>query len=205
MATRGVDHGPSVEQAVSLYAAGYFPMDDVTEAHNPLPFYAAERRAVFELDAPSRAALRRRVRRSLRVGDGEGWRLVRDEHFDDVLEACALPRVPGDGVWITERLQGLYRRLHEAGLAHSFEIEAADGEPAAGLIGVTLGRAAMLESMFHWVSDAGNVLLARTLDELAARGFVLCDIQLPTEHTTRMGARLVTREDYEARLRAALS
>jgi leucyl/phenylalanyl-tRNA--protein transferase len=205
MATRGVEHGPSVEQAVSLYAAGYFPMDDEIEADNPLPFYAAERRALLELDEASRTALRRRVRRSLRAGEAEGWRLVRDERFDEVLEACARPREPGDGVWITERLQALYRRLHEAGLAHSFEIEAADGELAAGLVGVTLGRAAMLESMFHRVPDAGNVLLARTLDELAARGFVLCDIQLPTEHTTRMGARLVAREDYEARLRAALS
>jgi leucyl/phenylalanyl-tRNA---protein transferase len=205
MATRGVEHGPSVEQAVSLYAAGYFPMDDVTEAHNPLPFYAAERRALLELDEASRAALRRRVRRSLRTGTSHDWRLVRDARFDEVLEECARPREPGDGVWITERLQALYRRLHEAGLAHSFEIEAADGELAAGLVGVTLGRAAMLESMFHRVPDAGNVLLARTLDELAARGFVLCDIQLPTEHTTRMGARLVAREEYETRLRAALS
>jgi len=205
MATRGVEHGPSVEQAVSLYAAGYFPMDDVTEAHNPLPFYAAERRALLELDEASRAALRRRVRRSLRTGTSHDWRLVRDARFDEVLEECARPREPGDGVWITERLQALYRRLYEAGLAHSFEIEAADGELAAGLVGVTLGRAAMLESMFHRVPDAGNVLLARTLDELAARGFVLCDIQLPTEHTTRMGARLVAREEYEERLRAALS
>jgi leucyl/phenylalanyl-tRNA--protein transferase len=204
MATRGVDHGPSVEQAVSLYAAGYFPMDDVTEAHNPLPFYAAERRAVLELDEASRTALRRRVRRSLRAGASQDWRLVRDARFDEVLEECARPREPGDGVWLTERLQGLYRRLHEAGLAHSFEIEAG-GELAAGLVGVMLGRAAMLESMFHRIPDAGNVLLARTLDELAGSGFVLCDIQLPTEHTTRMGARLVSREDYEARLRAALS
>jgi leucyl/phenylalanyl-tRNA--protein transferase len=204
MATRGLDHGPSVEQAVSLYAAGYFPMDDVTEAHNPLPFYAAERRAVLELDASSRASMRRRVRRSLRAGEEAGWRLVRDARFDEVLSACARPREPGDGVWITDRLRGLYRRLHEAGLAHSYEIDAG-GELAAGLVGVMLGRAAMLESMFHRVPDAGNVLLARTLDELADRGFVLCDIQLPTEHTTRMGARLVAREDYEARLRAALS
>jgi leucyl/phenylalanyl-tRNA---protein transferase len=203
MATRGVDRGPSVEQAVSLYAAGYFPMDDVTEAANPLPFYAAERRAVLELDEASRAALRRRVRRSLRAGEAHGWRLIYDQHFEAVLAACARPREPGDGVWITERLQGLYRRMHQAGVVHSFEIEA-EGELAAGLVGVLLGRAAMLESMFHRVPDAGNVLLARTLDELAARGFVLCDIQLPTEHNTRTGARLVEREDYEARLRAAL-
>jgi leucyl/phenylalanyl-tRNA---protein transferase len=197
-----MDAGTSVEQAIALYAAGYFPMDDPAEADGPLPFYAAERRAVFDLDEQARAVLRKRLRRSLRAG--EGWRLTADERFEEVLGACARPREPGDGVWITQRLQTLYRRLHEAGLAHSFEIQARDGL-AAGLIGVLLGRAAMLESMFHTVPHAGNVLLSRTLDELAARGFALCDIQLPTEHTTRLGARLIAREDYEQRLRAALS
>jgi leucyl/phenylalanyl-tRNA--protein transferase len=204
MRARGADPGPSVEQAVSLYAAGYFPMDDPAEERNPLPFYAAERRAVLEVDEASRAALRRRLRRSLRAGEGQDWRLVRDERFEEVLDACARPREPGDGVWITPRLRGLYRRLHEAGLAHTFEIHAGD-ELAAGLIGVLLGRAAMLESMFHRIPHAGNVLLMRTLDDLAQRGFALCDIQLPTEHTRRLGARLVARADYEARLRAALS
>jgi leucyl/phenylalanyl-tRNA---protein transferase len=203
MRARGADPGPSVEQAVALYAAGYFPMDDPAEEDNPLPFYAAERRAVLELDEASRAAVRRRLRRSLRAGAREDWRLVRNERFEEVLHACARPRDPGDGVWITPRLQGLYRRLHEAGLAHSFEIDAG-GELAAGLVGVLLGRAAMLESMFHRVDHAGNVLVARTLDDLAAHGFALCDIQLPTEHTTWLGAQLVTREEYEARLRAAL-
>jgi leucyl/phenylalanyl-tRNA--protein transferase len=94
--------------------------------------------------------------------------------------------------------------MYEAGLAHSFEVHAGD-ELAAGLVAVLLGRAAMLESMFHWRDHAGNVLLARTLDDLAARGFSVCDIQLPTEHTTRVGARLVPRTDYERRLRQALA
>jgi leucyl/phenylalanyl-tRNA---protein transferase len=196
------DAGPSVEQAIALYAAGYFPMDDPAEARGPLPFYAAERRAVFDLDEAARSALRKRLRRSLRAG--EGWRLTADERFEEVLAACARPREPGDGVWITPRLKTLYRRLHETGLAHSFEVHAGD-ELAAGLVGVLLGRAAMLESMFHTVPHAGNVLLSRTLDELATRGFALCDIQLPTEHTTRLGARLIAREDYERLLRAALS
>jgi leucyl/phenylalanyl-tRNA---protein transferase len=202
MRARGLDPGPSVEQAVALYAAGYFPMDDPAEERNPLPFYAAERRAVLELDEASRAAVRRRLRRSLRAA-ADDWQLVRDRCFDEVLHACARPREPGDGVWITPRLRGLYRRLYEAGLAHSFELHAG-GELAAGIVGVVLGRAAMLESMFHRVGHAGNVLLVRTLDELAADGFALCDIQLPTEHTTWLGARLVSRAEYEERLRAAL-
>jgi leucyl/phenylalanyl-tRNA--protein transferase len=200
--TAPLNAGPSVEQAIALYAAGYFPMDDPADARGPLPFYSAERRAVLELDEPSRSALRRRVRRSLRAGTG--WRLGRDERFEEVIEACARPRAPGDGVWLTPRLQALYRQLYEVGLAHSFEIHAG-GELAAGLVGVLLGRAAMLESMFHSVPHAGNVLLSRTLDDLAATGFGLCDIQLPTEHTTRLGARLIARADYEQRLRAALS
>jgi leucyl/phenylalanyl-tRNA--protein transferase len=196
--------GPSVEQAVAMYAAGYFPMDDPSEARGPLPFYAAERRAVFELDDASRAAVRRRLRRSLRAGDDAGWRLTRDERFEEVVASCARPREPGDGVWITPRLQNLYRRLHEAGLAHSYEIHA--GETlAGGVIAVLLARAAMLESMFHRIPHAGNVLLARTLDDLAERGVSVCDIQLPTEHTTRVGARLIPRAEYEARLRSALS
>jgi leucyl/phenylalanyl-tRNA---protein transferase len=192
-----------VDQALALYAAGFFPMDDPDEEpFGPLPFYAADERCVFELDDRSRAALRRRVRRSLRTGDG--WALRLDTRFELVLESCARPRSPEDGIWITPRLASLYRRLHASGHAHSFEVHAGD-RLGAGMLVVTLGRAAMLESMTHWVPHAGNVLVSRTLDALAARGFHFADVQLPTAHTMRLGARLIAREDYERRLRAALA
>ncbi len=191
-----------VDQALALYAAGFFPMDDLREQRDPLPFYAAEERTLFELDARSRAAVRRRVRRSLR--DEHAWALRVDGHFERVLAACARPRDPSDGVWITPRLAVLYRRLHVAGHAHSFEVH--DGDRlGAGLLAVLIGRAAMLESMTHWIPHAGNVLLARTLDQLAERGFHFADVQLPTPHTMRLGARMVARDEYERRLRAALA
>jgi leucyl/phenylalanyl-tRNA--protein transferase len=191
-----------VDQALALYAAGFFPMDDPDEQpFGPLPFYAAEERCVFELDPRSRAALRRRVRRSLRTG--RDWALRLDTRFEEVLAGCAAPRSPDDGIWITPRLAMLYRRLHAAGHAHSFEVHA-DGRLGAGMLAVTIGRAAMLESMIHWVPHAGNVLVARTLDALAARGYHFADVQLPTAHTMRLGARMIEREDYERRLRAAL-
>jgi leucyl/phenylalanyl-tRNA--protein transferase len=192
---------PDVEQALALYAAGFFPMDDPEADTGPLPFYAAEERTLFELDERSRAALRRRLRRSLR--DDAGWALRLDERFETVLTACARPRSPDDGVWITPRLAALYRRLHAACHAHSFELY--DGERlGAGLVAVLLGRAAMLESMTHWVPHAGNMLLTRTLDHLAERGYHFADVQLPTPHTMRLGARMVARAEYERRLRAAL-
>jgi leucyl/phenylalanyl-tRNA--protein transferase len=175
-------------------------MDDDGEP-GALPFYAAPERALFELDEGSRAAVRRRVRRSVRAR--ADWTLRFDARFETVLQACARPRAPDDGVWITPRLQDLYRRLHAAGHAHSFEIHGGD-ELGAGLIAVLIGRAAMLESMAHWVPHAGNVLVSRTLDHLAGRGYHFADVQLPTAHTMRLGARLMTREEYERRLAAAL-
>jgi len=196
------DEWPSVGEAVALYAQGWFPMDDLDRAGEPLPFYAAHERAILPLDAASRDALRRRMRRALRARtDGE---LGRDRHFEAVLTACATPREADDEPWITPRLAGLYRRLHAAGVAHSYELVRGD-ELAAGVLAVRLGRAAMLESMCHFVPEAGNALLSRLLDALVTdEGVELCDIQLPTDHTLRLGAELIDRADYEARLARAL-
>lgn len=190
-----------LEAIVGAYASGLFPMDEA--GHAELPWWTVDPRAVFALDPESRAATRRAVRRSLRAA-GPGWRLVVDGDLEAVLEACARPRSAGDGVWLTPRMRRLYRRLNEAGLAHSFELRR-DGELGAGIVAVTIGRAAMLESMFHRVPHAGNVLLVTTLDALAGSGFRLCDIQTPTDHTLRLGAQLIPRAEYEERLRAALA
>ena len=197
-ARRGI---PSVQEAVANYAAGAFPMDDRSGARE-IPWYVADERAVLMLDHDARAALRRRVRRSLRACADLEWRV--DADFAGVVARCAEEREPGDGVWITPRMQTLYARLHEAGVAHSFELWTREGEHAAGILGVLLGRAALLESMRALRPHAGNALLSRTVDELAARGVRLCDIQLPTPHTLGLGARLIAKDDYEARLAAAL-
>ncbi len=188
---------------LGLYAQGLFPMDEATSPPpRDLPWWVADPRTIFELDEASRAAMRRRLRRSLRARDD--WQLRVSTAFDTVIEHCAAPRGPGDGVWLTARMQQLYRLLHAGGHAHTFEIWVGD-ELAAGLIAVTLGRAAMLESMWHRVPHAGNVLVSRTLDALAGGGAELCDIQTATPHTLRLGAVQIPRAEYEARLRAALA
>ncbi len=188
-----------VEEAVYRYAAGAFPMDDEDAAE--IPWYTAPERALFELGDASRAGVRRKVRRDARAC--EDFELAVDRDYEAVLTLCATPP-PGEGVWITPRLAALYRRLHAAGYAHSFELWTPDGELAAGILGVVLGRAAMLESMRKTMPSAGNALLIRTLDHLHDLGFDLCDIQLPTEHTERLGCVLTSQDDYEARLASAL-
>jgi leucyl/phenylalanyl-tRNA--protein transferase len=190
-----VDH----HAILGLYAQGLFPMDDDDSAE--LPWWVADPRTVFLLDGDSRAALRRRVRRSLRARDD--WELRISTAFDEVIEHCGRPREPGDGVWLTPRMHRLYRVLHAAGHAQTFEIWTADGL-GAGLIAVTVGRAAMLESMWHRIPHAGNVLVSTTLDTLARAGATLCDIQTSTPHTLRLGAIQITRDEYERRLADAL-
>jgi leucyl/phenylalanyl-tRNA--protein transferase len=176
-------------------------MDDRPEEPE-IPWYAVDRRSVFELDAASRATLRAKLRRSLR--ECAALRFSVDAHWAQVLARCAQPPA-GEGMWITPRLQRLYGDLHDAGVAHSFELVGEDGELAAGILAVVIERAAMLESMRRVLPHAGNALLSRSLDHLADAGVTLCDIQLPTDHTLRLGARLIAREDYEARLNASIS
>lgn len=189
-----------VDQAIFRYASGAFPMDDADSAE--LPWYTAPERAIFELDEMSRDAVRRKVRRD--AGTCAGFTFDVDRSFEQVLELCATPP-PGEGVWITERLCTLYRRMFATGVAHSFELYTPEGELAAGILGVVLGRAAMLESMRKTRPSAGNALLIRTLDHLAEHGIELCDIQLPTPHTQRLGCSLIAQDDYEARLAKALA
>lgn len=196
-----------VSTILGLYAQGLFPMDDPgTDGEPPpreLPWWVADPRTVFPLDDDARAAVRRRVRRSLDARDD--WQLRISTAFDEVVTRCAQPRSPEDGVWLTPRMHRLYRVLHAAGHAHTFEIHTPGDGLAAGLIAVSLGRAAMLESMWHRVPHAGNVLVSRTLDALAANGVELCDIQTATPHTLRLGAVQIPRAEYERRLHDALS
>jgi leucyl/phenylalanyl-tRNA--protein transferase len=190
---------PDVTLALSAYVQGLFPMDDPDAQEQPLPFYRADPRAVFELSDLD--AIRRRLRRSL--ARDPGWQSAVDRGFPTVVAHCALPR-DGGGIWLTPRLARLYGKLHAAGVAHSFELWDG-GELLAGIMGVVLGRAAMLETMFHTRDHAGNVNLVRTLERLAAAGVQLCDIQLASDHTRRLGAVEIPARVFEQRLRHAIS
>jgi leucyl/phenylalanyl-tRNA--protein transferase len=48
------------------------------------------------------------------------------------------------------------------------------------------------------------VALAALVERLRARGFVLLDVQMKTEHTSRMGATEIPRREYLKRLRQAI-
>lgn len=136
-----------VQELAARYASGLFPMDDPDAAD--VPWWQAGPRAIFELDDASLAALERRVRRSLKAAD-PSWTLLTDQHFDQVIEHCSPPRGEGEGVWLTPRMHTMDP---DAPTPTDSLTRLSSSPPMAqllaGIIGVTLGRAAMLESMCH--------------------------------------------------------
>ncbi len=193
-ATHDAPPGPTPQELLNAYAYGAFPMDAPEHAHEPMPFYESNPRAVIPIDGfrMPRSVTRALVRAPFSISI--------DAAFDEVCARCA---VRPDDTWLSTRLIGSYCQLHELGYAHS--VEAWDGTSlVGGLFGVALGGLFTSESMFHSASDAGNAVLVATARHLAARAFSLWDIQMATEHTLRFGTELISRDEYRDRLRRAI-
>ena len=123
-----------------------------------------------------------------------------DTRFEEVVAACAR-RPGGEGTWIGRDMQQSYVRLWRMGWAHSVEVW--DGEElVGGLYGVAVGGCFTGESMFHRATDASKVALADLVARWREAGGAFVDVQLPTEHLTRLGAVEIPRVEYLSRLEA---
>jgi leucyl/phenylalanyl-tRNA--protein transferase len=138
--------------------------------------------------------------RKLRRGDFE---IRMDTAFEAVMRACAEPREGQDGTWISEAMVEAYVALHKAGYAHSIETWQG-GELVGGLYGISLGAAFFGESMFARVPDASKAAFAALCEKAWGWGFHFIDAQVPTAHLERLGARMIRRDEFRRRLRAAM-
>jgi leucyl/phenylalanyl-tRNA--protein transferase len=181
------------ERLLLAYSRGIFPWYD---EGLPILWWSPDPRAIFELD---RFHVPRRLWRTLRSGK---FTVTVNRDFAGVIRGCA--DRPGEGSWIIPEMIEAYERLHRLGHAHS--VEAWHGDVlAGGVYGVAIGGFFAGESMFTRVRDASKVALVRLVERLRQRGFQLFDIQLRTDHTTRLGAVEVPRQEYLTRLRRALA
>lgn len=207
---------------LSAYEQGIFPWYSEGE---PILWHSPEPRFVLEpADFRIPKSLRKIINRGI-------YSVTFDREFPAVIAACkSVERTGQSGTWITDEMESAYTELHRLGYAHSAEVwlpeELADSLPrppsaelpeegeelfrrergvlVGGLYGVSLGSIYFGESMFSLRSDAskvGFVTLARRVFEL---GFDLVDSQVYTEHLARFGAKEISREEYLARLKAAL-
>ena len=182
-----------VASIVQGYAQGYFLMADDSGAS--LGWYSSRERTLIPLDE------RFRYPRSLqRVLNQERFTVAVDRAFEAVVDGCA----ERETTWISEELKAIYRSLHAAGWAHSFETWQGD-ELAGGILGLTIGGAFIGESMFFHIPDGSKVALVKLVERLRDRQFILFDAQMMNPHLERFGAHIIGSRQYNALLKQALT
>jgi leucyl/phenylalanyl-tRNA--protein transferase len=180
----GGDLSPA--RLLSAYRQGIFPWYSEGQ---PILWWSPDPRMVLYCDEL-------KVSRSLgRTVNARRFEIRVDTAFDQVIEACALPRIGHRGTWIMPEMVEAYVRLHRLGYAHS--VEAWHGEAlVGGLYGLAIGRMFFGESMFTRESDASKVALVHLVAMLKRRHMPLIDCQQHTAHLARLGARPIRRRAF---------
>ncbi|MDB5019813.1 MAG: leucyl/phenylalanyl-tRNA--protein transferase [Pedobacter sp.] len=174
----------SPERLLLAYQSGIFPWfsDD-----DPILWFAPHERCVV---FPEHVKVSKSMAKVLKSGT---FKISRNQAFKQVIENCsAVFRKDQDGTWITSAMRKAYIRLHELGIAHSFEVwhnEVLVG----GLYGNIVGKVFCGESMFSLMTNASKaafICLCRTQE------FDLIDCQMPNDHLMSLGAEMIPRAQY---------
>lgn len=177
----------SAERLILAYQQGIFPWfnnDSLILWWSPDP-----RMVLF----PEELKVSRSMKKVLRSGR---FSLTRNSQFEKVLRHCAtVPRKGQSGTWITGEMQQAYLKLHEMGLAKSYEVWE-DNSLVGGLYGLDLGHIFCGESMFFSVSNASKFAFIHLARDLEKQGYRLIDCQVYNPHLASLGAREIARKDF---------
>lgn len=174
----------SKERLLLAYQSGIFPW---FSEGDPILWYSPHQRCVIFPDLIKVSKSMKKVMKS------EDFKITENQAFADVIFNCAeTPRTDQDGTWITTEMKEAYIDLHVKGLAKSIEVWK-ENELVGGLYGVVIGNVFCGESMFSKVSNASKTALFYLAQK---PGLQLIDCQLPNEHLMRMGAEMISRDEY---------
>ncbi len=192
--------GLGPQRLAEAYAKGVFPW---YSAGQPVLWWSPDPRMVLLTDE---FKLSRSMRKTVqRFARSPACEVRIDSAFRSVIGACAgAPRAGQDGTWIVPEMIDAYCSWHASGRVHSFETWI-DGELAGGLYGVSLGRMFFGESMFSHRTDASKIALAALVCFCRTHGMPMIDCQQHTGHLASMGARPLSRAEFEARLAPILA
>lgn len=182
-----------VRSIIEHYAQGYFLMEN--DPQEGLGWYSSRERTLIPLDD------RFRFPTSLRRVINQNRFEVRINHdFEAVMEGCA----DRETTWISDDLKRIYRDLHQAGWAHSFETWQGD-RLAGGVLGIVIRGVFIGESMFFKIPDGSKVAMVKLVEHLRARQFLLFDAQMMNPHLERFGAYVVSSREYDRLLKQAIA
>lgn len=184
----------SPNRILDAYHRGIFPW---FEEDQPILWWSPDPRTVL---FPAEFHLSRSLAKTLRRRQFE---IRVDTAFNRVLDECAAPRDLHGGTWLIPSMRRAYSELHHRGYAHSVEAWR-DGELVGGLYGLALGSVFFGESMFSRESNASKAAFATLVDNLQHWGFELVDCQVASGHLFSLGAREISRSDFESLLNRGL-
>ena len=174
---------------IRLYATGAFPMAD---NYGKINWFIPEIRTIIPLDKYN-------IPRSLKIFLKKNDFEIRiDTDFLSVIKGCAGRKK----TWISEELIEAYKRLQKKGYLHSIETWQNE-KLVGGLFGITFRGAFFGESMFSKVPQASKAALAKLIEHLNLKDFILLDVQYMTEHLRMFGAVEIDFEEYNRILYSA--
>ncbi len=176
----------SPQRIVKAYRQGIFPWYNSGE---PILWWSPNPRLVL---FPSQLVVSRSLKKTIRK---QLFKLSYDQAFPQVMRYCAAPRAKESGTWITEEMYLAYTKLHQQGVAHSFEAWF-DDELVGGLYGIAIGQVFFGESMFHQKTDASKVAFCCLVQQLSQWGYQLIDCQVHSDHLTSLGAEEINRDKF---------
>ena len=165
MSARKVD----VLEVVSRYATGFFPLYDVRGR-----FYweRLSVRAVVPIDAEAVKKAQRMTRRAR-----NDFEIRYTTALEDVIAHLQREEVK-ENTWVKDEVVGVYRQLHRAGLLQTVEAWQG-GKLVGGLVGIVMPGTFIAETMFGLVPEASKVCLCQLVEDCAAAGFSMLDVQTP--------------------------
>ena len=185
----------SETRLLEAYRRGIFPW---YSAGQPILWWTPAPRMVLY---PNELHVSRSLRKAMRH---RGYEVSVDMAFDAVIRACAAPRGDPEGTWLQPERIAAYTGLHRAGHAHSIET-CQNGELIGGLYGVKLGQVFFGESMFSRSSDASKIAFTLLAELGKQLPLTFIDCQIYTDHLASLGARQISRDDFQRELEIALS
>ncbi len=196
----GADLSPARLEAA--YRRGIFPW---FSAGQPVLWWSPDPRMVLPVqDLKISRSLRKTLRKFIRT---PGCEVRMDSAFDEVMGHCAqrqgISGRQGSGTWIVPEMRQAYGQWHRMGRVHSVETWI-QGRLVGGLYVVELGKMVFGESMFSLQPDASKIALCALVAKCRAEDIRLIDCQQNTSHLASLGAREISRLQFESHLRDAI-
>jgi leucyl/phenylalanyl-tRNA--protein transferase len=184
------------ESLLLAYQSGIFPWPVNDEL---LAWFSPPTRAIISVDE---FHISRSLERELKRG-----RFITkiDSAFNQVIANCAqvINRGDQDGTWITDEVIQAYSKLHQLGIAHSFETYL-DGELVGGIYGLRIKSFFAAESSFYRKANASKIAMVSLYEYLKLEQIPWFDCQVLTPFSESFGAKEIPRDEYLKLLETAL-